>query len=86
MVYNPPLCSNYSHLKLDEIDKAHIDMIMGNKGQWFKVFTTISNLKYVWYDKKNNWIELWGRHDAIEYGMPILKSRIDMIVSNITCS
>lgn len=83
MVYNPPLGSNYCHLKLDDIDEAHIQQIMGVSGEWFKVFTQVSNLKYVWYNKEHKWIELWGRHDSIEYGMPILKSRIDMVVSNV---
>lgn len=72
--YNPPLITNYAHIK---VNNSNISKIMGENGKWFKSFTEKNKLKYVWYNKENKYIELWGTHFSIENATPILKNRIN---------
>lgn len=75
--YNPPVGANYAHVKVPTtISQDQLLGIMGIRGSWFKEFTQKCNLKYVWYNAKNKYIELWGRHDMIEAATPILVERI----------
>lgn len=75
--YNPPVGANYAHVKIPStITQNQLLDIMGIRGAWFKEFTQTSNLKYVWYNSKEKFIELWGRHDMIEAATPILTERI----------
>lgn len=74
--YNPPLLTNYAHVKLNNDENSIISKVMGKNGSWFKMFTQNSNLNYVWYNKEHKYVELWGNHYAIEKAKPLLKKRI----------
>lgn len=79
MVYNPPKNTNYAHIKLNKEKQEKIYDIMGKNGSWFKRFTEENGLKYVWYNKENKWIEIWGNHFSIEKSKDILIERINEI-------
>lgn len=82
--YNPPL-SNYAHINVKTLNENVIQKIMGLKGSWFKKFTELSQLKYVWYNSELKVIELWGSHENIEMATPIIKSRISMLTKYNMC-
>lgn len=81
--YQPPIGTNYSQVKLLPEEVKHVDRIMGKGGRWFKMFTQKNRLKYVWFNKERGVIELWGSHDSIERGLPIMERRINIIMSKI---
>ena len=79
MVYTPPI-SHYSHISVANIDDAIINEIMGYKGAYFKTFTSTMKLKYVWWNKETNVIELWGSFDRMSAAHNVMQNRIDDVV------
>lgn len=84
--YQPPIGTNYSQVNLLPEEVIHIGRIMGKGGRWFKNFTQKNRLKYVWFSKERNAIELWGSHESIERSLPIVELRINNIMSEIHAS
>lgn len=81
--YNPPIGTNYAHVRIPKnITQEQLISIMGIRGAWFKEFTQQTNLKYVWYNAREKFIELWGRHDMIEMATPILVERVKNAVED----
>jgi len=81
--YQPPIGTNYSQVKLLPEEVKYVGRIMGKGGRWFKMFTQKNRLKYVWFNKERGVIELWGSHDSIERGLPVVERRINIIMSKI---
>jgi len=79
MVYTPPI-SHYSHINVANIDDAVLDDIMGYKGAYFKAFTSTMHLKYVWWNKETQVIELWGPFNRMSAAHEAMQTRIDDIV------
>ena len=81
MVYNPPV-SHYSHIDVSHVPPSIMEDIMGYKGAYFKAFTQAMKLKYVWWNKENNVVELWGPYEHMLESQSVMLQRIEELVSN----
>ena len=70
--YSPPV-AHYAHFKVDHLSVKGILRAIGKSGFRFKELTEKLNLKYLWWNKDINVIELWGSEYAVEHGMPKVK-------------
>jgi hypothetical protein len=82
MVYNPPI-AHYSHISVKDVSEEQMKRIMGVNGSYFKSFTEVTGLKYVWWNKENNVIELWGSEYVMLDARYIMNNRIKD-VQNLT--
>lgn len=81
MVYNPPV-AHYSHIDVSHVSPSVMEEIMGYKGAYFKAFTQAMKLKYVWWNKVNKVIELWGPYEHMLESQSVMLQRVDELVTN----
>ena len=62
--YAPPADADYAHVETNMTDQQMLKF-MGKGGHLFKVFTEFNNLDYVWWNKDNNVVEIWGPYQNI---------------------
>jgi len=74
--YNPPV-AHYAHFKVDQTSIKGILRAIGKNGCRFKELTEKLNLKYLWWNKDLNIIEVWGGEHAVEHGMPKVKKFVE---------
>jgi hypothetical protein len=62
-MYHPPIqipgmlkyiLPNYPHLR------ENMGIVIGQHGKNFKMITHYADIHYIWYNKKKNYIEVWG--------------------------
>ena len=75
-VYNPP---NGFYTQLDVyLNESEMRQLIGKNGCNFKYLTNMMELQYIWWNKKSNVIELWGRN----YDLITAKSYIQKYIEN----
>ena len=62
--YDPPI-AHYRHLIVEDSWKPHMARIIGKKGCHFIHLTERNNVNYIWYDSKENRIEIWGPENRL---------------------
>ncbi len=60
----PPFDCHYFQFRIDFEDSI-IKRLIGRDGYYFKNITQKFKLRYVWYDKEKNIIEIWGSNPKI---------------------
>ena len=76
MVYRPPN-THYAHVTVGDIPDDVMDDIMGYKGAFFKAFTEVMKLKYVWWNKDSRVIELWGPFNRLLEARTAMVSHVE---------
>ena len=77
--YNPPPESQYSHIRLNDIEAHSIYKIMGKNGNVFKTITEKAKASYIWYNKNLQIIEIWGPFHSMKPAQSMLNKRIDFL-------
>ena len=75
--------THYRHIRLKEEEEKNIWKIMGKEGKVFKAITSRSRCKYIWYNKENGVVEIWGPHENIMTADELVKERINKITTSI---
>ena len=68
--YRPPN-SHYAHLKVDLYDDEMIQQFMGKYGANFYRYTTLLQVRYIWWNKESKIIEVWGPYESFKNNKPI---------------
>lgn len=76
MVYSPPNM-HYAHVNVDDVPHEVLESIMGYKGSYFKAFTDIMKLKYVWWNMETKVIELWGPFNRLQEARAAMVQRVN---------
>ena len=75
-VYNPP---NGFYTQLDiSLNECKMRQLIGKNGCNFKYLTNMMELQYIWWNKKSNVIEIWGKN----YDLITAKSYIQKYIEN----
>ena len=62
--YDPP-CTHYSHLKVNTYNEDLIYAFIGKHGRRFYRLTDKLGMFYIWYNKADKIIELWGPYESM---------------------
>ena len=77
-VYNPP---NGFYTQLDVyLNESEMRQLIGKNGCNFKYLTNMMQLQYIWWNKKSNIIEIWGK----TYDLIAAKSYIQKYINNFS--
>lgn len=63
--YNPPI-AHYCHVDVSEFSDSSILKMIGKKGFLFKKITQDCNASYIWWNKENKVIEIWGPYNCMK--------------------
>ena len=72
--YSPPN-TFYSHVKA-LTDEHEMYQFIGKDGIHFKILTERLNLKYIWWNKEHNVIEIWGNHKYLKKARDCIHSKL----------
>lgn len=64
-IYNPPILGNRCKKISLTILPKNIGAVIGKQGYYFNAITKASNASYIWYNKEEEVIEVWGKNDYI---------------------
>lgn len=78
-MYNPPLEQSKSIIKLSMDVIPLMWKVIGKEGRVFKAITRKSEVKYIWYDKNTNNIEIWGNKMNLMKAEVLLSDRINSV-------
>lgn len=78
--YDPPTNVDYSEIDVSKYEDRIILSLIGRGGCGFYQLTSILGLRYLWWNQDKKVIELWGDHDILLKGVPILKTIIENYV------
>ena len=67
--YDPPN-AHYAHVSVAHMPEKNILRAIGPNGYNFKLLTDIWHIQYLWWNQKNNVIEIWGNHDSVASTTP----------------
>lgn len=73
--------AHYCHVSVKEYSDDVMDKVMGYKGAYFKAFTEVMKLKYVWWNKETQVIELWGQFKRMKDAREAMVRRIEDIIT-----
>ena len=62
--YNPPI-AHYCHVSVANIPDEKILKCIGKSGYFFKKITKDCDANYLWWNKENKVIEIWGKHNCM---------------------
>jgi hypothetical protein len=68
--YKPP-SAHYAHLNVKEFDSNLLHKFMGHKGENFYELTRRLNVYYIWWNKSDKIIEVWGPYESFRDNEPI---------------
>lgn len=75
--YNPPV-AHYAHVNVYDYDENDIIMAMGQNGSEFKRLTSECNVKYVWWNKNNKVVEIWGNFEYMQNALEKIEQHLMM--------
>lgn len=73
--------AHYCHVSVKEYSDDVMDKVMGYKGAYFKAFTEVMKLKYVWWNKETQVIELWGQFKRMKEAREAMVHRIEDVIT-----
>lgn len=73
--------AHYCHVNVNDYPDDVMDKVMGYKGAYFKAFTEVMKLKYVWWNKETHVIELWGPFNRMKDAREAMVHRIEDVIS-----
>jgi hypothetical protein len=59
-IYSPPI-GFYNQINVENLNKSEMQQLIGKNRCNFKRITKKYRLKYIWWNKERNIIEIWGR-------------------------
>lgn len=68
--------AHYCHVSVKDYPDDVLEKVMGYKGAYFKAFTEVMKLKYVWWNKDTKVIELWGKFNRMRESREAMEHRI----------
>jgi ATP phosphoribosyltransferase regulatory subunit HisZ len=78
--YDPPN-TFYSHVKGLE-EQEDMFQFIGKNGSHFKFLTEKLKIKYIWWNKDSNIIELWGPHNKLANARKQMEEKMDKYMQN----
>jgi len=78
--YNPPNTFYSQVYGLFESEDMY--KFIGKNGSHFKFLTTKLGLDYIWWNKKENIIELWGKHQKLANAKILMQEKLDLYMEN----
>jgi hypothetical protein len=83
--YDPP-SSHYAHLRVDLYDDEMISSFMGLRGWRFYDLTKRLNVRYIWWNRVNKVIEVWGPYNSHRDNHPIdvIQSELETFRKNVS--
>lgn len=75
--YNPPI-AHYRHIEAPEDENITLSA-MGKGGRAFIGITKSARVKYIWYNKEQNIIEIYGPKDNLQEAEKRLRDRIKWV-------
>lgn len=73
--------AHYCHVSVKDYSDDVMDKVMGYKGAYFKAFTEVMKLKYVWWNKETQVIELWGQFKKMKEAREAMVNRIEDVIT-----
>lgn len=73
--------AHYCHVSVKDYSDDVMDKVMGYKGAYFKAFTEVMKLKYVWWNKETQVIELWGQFKRMKEAREAMVHRIEDVIT-----
>lgn len=80
--YTPPtMIPNVMSIRvpLDGLPDSHMPVVIGAQGSVFKAITHKTRAHYIWWDKKNREVEVWGLFKNAWEAAARIKQRLDMV-------
>ena len=77
--YNPPV-AHYCHVSVKHMNTEDILKAIGKQGYFFKKITHDCGANYLWWNKDNQVIEIWGKYNC----MTLTKYNVEYHLKNIT--
>ncbi len=74
--------AHYCHVIVKDYSDDVMDKVMGYKGAYFKAFTEVMKLKYVWWNKDTQVIELWGQFKRMREAREAMVHRIEDVITS----
>lgn len=68
-----------------EINPEYMKFVIGTQGYYFNAITKASNTSYIWYDKENAVIKVWGPVGNLDDAEKRLRDRMDDIEWKCLC-
>ena len=81
-MYNPPLEQSKSIIKLSTDIIPLIWKVIGKEGRVFKAITRKSDVKYIWYEKSTESIEIWGNKLNLMKAEILISERINSLLKD----
>lgn len=76
--YNPPI-AHYCHVSVKHIDIDDILRAIGKDGFFFKNITHKCGANYIWWNKENQVIEIWGPYSCMVRTFDAVTKHIEKI-------
>ena len=81
--YNPPLNCHYVQLSTEGVSDDIMKISIGGNGKVFKAITNRTGVNYIWYNKENHYVEIWGPEHKLQDGYNKVVMRIQTIMAKV---
>lgn len=80
-LYNPPIQHQSFYKMIDvDIDANLMKQVIGRNGVVFNAITHQARVSYIWHNRANNTIEVWGdKLSSVDEAIKRIRSRIELI-------
>jgi hypothetical protein len=82
-VYTPPMDCHYTQLPTNGVTDDIMKISIGRNGKVFKAITRQANVNYIWYNKDNNYVEIWGPEKNLPDAYKRVFDRIQKIITKV---
>ena len=82
-VYTPPTNCHYTQLSTVGVSDDIMKISIGRNGKVFKAITRQSNTQYIWYNKEQHLVEIWGPEQNLPDALKRVFDRIQKIITKV---
>jgi len=82
-VYTPPMDCHYTQLSTIGVNNDIMKISIGKNGKVFKAITRQANVNYIWYNKDNHYVEIWGPEKNLHDAYKRVFDRIQKIITKV---
>ena len=82
-IYTPPTNCHYTQLSTQGVAEDIMKISIGKNGKVFKAITQQANVNYIWYNKQNHHVEIWGPEKNLPDAYKRVFDRIQKIITKV---
>ena len=82
-IYTPPTNCHYTQLSTQGVAEDIMKISIGKNGKVFKAITQQANVNYIWYNKQNHHVEIWGPENNLADAYNRVFDRIQRIITKV---